>query len=121
MKRSPLKRKTRLKPLSAKKRSHKAAEKVQGPLRQNAEGKSCTLRLEGCRGDPAYTVLAHLRRNGWGGMGLKPHDVLGVFSCDRCHDKQERHHPDCTDADLLRALGETLLQQIEDGLITVAT
>jgi hypothetical protein len=54
-------------------------------------------------------------------MGLKPHDVLGVFSCDRCHDKQERHHPDCTDADLLRALGETLLQQIEDGLITVAT
>jgi hypothetical protein len=115
MKRTPLRK------VSAKKRAHKATEKAAGALRQNAKGKPCALRLSGCRGDPAYTVLAHLRRNGWGGMGLKPHDVLAVFACDQCHDKQERYHSDCTDTDLLRALGETLLMQISDGLIIVAS
>lgn len=112
----------RSKPLHARKpvnkvsANRKAASQARGdnltPLQRNAEGKPCTLRLPGCRHDPAYSVLCHLRRNGWGGMGLKPHDVLAVIACDKCHEKQERHHPDCTDADLLRALGETILMQI---------
>lgn len=88
-------------------------------LRMNASGKHCTLRLPGCRGGTDHTILAHIRRFGWGGTAKKPHDVLAFFACDACHDKQERHHPDCTDADILRALGETLLAQIEGGLITI--
>ena len=97
----------------------RSASAVAAPLRQNARGKLCTLRLSGCRHDPAYTVLAHLRRFGWAGMAQKPHDVLAVFACDACHAKQESRHPDCTDGDLLRALGETLLIQLADGFIRV--
>lgn len=89
------------------------------PLRDNANGKPCTLRLPGCRNDPQYTVLAHYRRFGWAGAAQKPHDMLGAFGCDMCHDKQERHHPDCTDADMLRAMGETLMIQLADGVIVI--
>lgn len=100
--------------ISAKKRSESH------PLRDNANGQPCTLRLPGCRQDHAYTVLAHYRRFGWAGMGQKPHDVLGCFACDLCHAKQEAHHPDATDADMLRAMGETLLLHIKDGVLVVA-
>ena len=96
----------------------RAAEKH--PLRDNVKGKMCTLRLPGCRNDTAYTVLAHYRRFGWAGAGQKPLDVLGCFACDRCHDKQERYHPDATDADLLRAMGETLAIQLRDGVLRVS-
>jgi len=90
-------------------------ESANHPLRMNAKGKPCTLRLPGCRGDPDYSVLCHIRRNGWGGTSLKPHDMLAFIGCDICHEKQERRHEDCTDADILRALGETLLIHIGDG------
>lgn len=90
------------------------------PLRKNAKGKPCAMRLPGCTHDTEQTVLCHVRRNGWGGMGSKPHDVLAFFGCANCHDKEERHHPDCTDADILRAVGETLLVQIADGVLIVA-
>lgn len=90
------------------------------PLRDSAKGQPCTLRLPGCRQDTAYTVLAHYRRFGWAGMGQKPHDLLGCFSCDLCHAKQEAHHPDATDADLLRAMGETLMLHIRAGVLMIA-
>ena len=98
--------------------SEKKAEEVY-PLRENAEGKPCTLRLPGCRFDPQYTVFAHYRRFGWAGMAQKPNDMLGAFSCDICHEKQERNHPDCTYEDMLRAMGETLQIQQRDNLIVV--
>jgi hypothetical protein len=121
MKRSPITRKTPLRHVSAKRRAAKASpEGKAGALRQNAKGKPCTLRLTGCRHDTSHTVLCHIRRNGWAGMGQKPNDLLAYFGCDRCHEKQERHHPDCADADLLRALGETLLIQLADGVVTIA-
>jgi hypothetical protein len=85
--------------------------------RKNARGKPCTLRLSGCRGGGEFTVLCHIRRFGWGGMGLKPNDLLAFFACDVCHEKQERHSDDCKDADILRALGETLLIQHADGIV----
>lgn len=88
-------------------------------LREAARGQHCTLRLPGRACDPETVVLCHIRRNGWGGMGCKPNDVLAYFGCARCHEKQERHHPDCTDADLLRAMGETLLIQIDLGNVRV--
>lgn len=104
------------KPMKAKS-AKKAVEKH--PLRDNANGQNCTLRLSQCRHDPQYTVLCHIRRNGWGGTRLKPHDLLAFFACDRCHEMEERHHAECTDADILRALGDTLMAQINDGIIKV--
>lgn len=48
------------------------------------------LRIPGhCNGNPETTVLAHIRRAGLGGMGLKPPDICGVFACNgpgSCHD-----------------------------------
>lgn len=98
--------------------SDKRAEE-ENPLRENAEGKPCTLRLPGCRFDPAYTVLVHYRRFGWAGTAQKPIDLLGAFACDLCHEKQEHYHPDATDEDLLRAMGETLIIQLQDGKIKI--
>jgi len=86
-------------------------------LRQNAEGMPCTLRLPGCRDDRATVVLCHYRRFNWGGMGEKPIDVLGCFACHHCHLMQEAHHPDATDTDLLRAMGETFIIQWTSGII----
>lgn len=88
-------------------------------LTKNAEGQQCTLRLPGCLPGTETVVFAHYRRFGWGGMGLKPNDLLGCFACASCHDKQERYHSDATYEDLLRAMGETLMKQAEDGLIVI--
>jgi hypothetical protein len=121
MKRTPLARKTPMRQISAKRKAHKASDegKKLKPARANAKGKQCTLRLNGCRADTDYTVLCHVRRNGWGGMAKKPPDFLAFFGCDLCHIKQELHHPDCTDADLLRAVGETLKIQFADGVFSM--
>jgi hypothetical protein len=89
------------------------------PLRENAQGQACTLRLPGCDGGTSTTVLCHIRRNGWGGAAVKPHDLLAFFACHSCHQKQEHHHKDCTDSDLLRALGETIMIQVHSGILVV--
>lgn len=98
-------------------KAKKSKTKERRPLRDNARGKPCTLRLPGCLGDTSTTVFAHYRRFGWGGTAQKPNDLLGCFACHSCHAAQESHHPDCTDADLLRAMGETLMIQLQDGKI----
>ena len=55
-------------------------------LRKSAQGEACTLGIPGaCNNNPETTVLCHLREFGHGGMGLKPHDIAGVFACDACH------------------------------------
>jgi hypothetical protein len=119
---APLQAKAPMRQISDKRKADgktaviKAKHKRLTPAQDNARGKPCTLRLDGCRGDPAYTVLCHIRRNGWAGAGQKPPDFLAFFACDRCHEKQERHHPDCTDADLMRAMGETLRIQFANGI-----
>lgn len=98
-----------------------SAVKQKSPLRANAEGKNCTLRLMGCcNHNPETVVLAHLRKFGWAGMGSKPSDLLAVFACSGCHDALDRRRNDVEvlDTDILRALGETLQIQAADGLIT---
>lgn len=32
-------------------------------------------------------MLAHLRMFGGGGVGMKPHDLEGVYACAWCHDR----------------------------------
>jgi hypothetical protein len=119
---SSLRRGSGIKKVSAEKKKRRREQLKGGSsLTENAEGKPCTLRLDGCRDDPDYTVFSHIRRFGWGGAGLKPLDLLGYFGCDLCHEKQERHHPDCTYEDMLRAMGQTLIIQHADGLIKAQT
>ena len=89
-------------------------------LRRNARGKDCTVRAPGiCNHNPETTVLAHLRMFGWAGMAQKPPDFLGVFACSACHDALDRRNArDRIDPeDILRALGETLMQQERDGFL----
>ncbi|QDP55332.1 MAG: hypothetical protein Tp176DCM1853251_16 [Prokaryotic dsDNA virus sp.] len=123
MKRSPMPRgnSTLKRGKGLAKRSAKApkpsAPEERRPLRENARGQHCTLRLPGCLPGTETVVLCHIRRNGWGGMSSKPHDALAFFGCASCHAKEERHHPDCTDADLLRALGETIMMQLQSGIL----
>lgn len=108
---------------TAKARAHIARVKTnknKTALREAAKGKPCTLRLAGCRMDNDYTVLAHIRRFGWGGAGIKPHDILAIFACDRCHEKQERRDKLCDDKEVLRALGETLMMHLHSGMIKVS-
>lgn len=54
-------------------------------LRKAARDQHCLVRLPGCDGGGATTVLAHYRLGGTCGMGLKPPDEQGAFACDSCH------------------------------------
>ena len=56
-------------------------------LRQSARGQECHLRIPRvCCHDNETTVLAHIRKAGIAGTGMKPPDVCGVFACRTCHD-----------------------------------
>lgn len=60
-------------------------------LRDLAKGQMCMVRIEGlCNWTPETTVLAHIRRAGNGGTGLKPPDICGVWACSACHDEIDR-------------------------------
>jgi hypothetical protein len=90
------------------------------PIRRAAQGQRCTLRLPGCNETPVNVFLCHIRRFGWAGMGQKPHDLLGVFGCQHCHDVMDgRILGECSDTDLLRAHGETVMMLLHNGIIEV--
>lgn len=60
-------------------------------LTEVARNQTCTVRLPCCSGDPATTVLAHYRSVRLGaGTSLKPHDLIGAWACNRCHDEIDR-------------------------------
>jgi hypothetical protein len=89
-------------------------------IRNSARGKKCELRLACCNGNQETTVLAHIRRFGWAGIAQKPHDLLSLYACSSCHDVMDgRAKGECTDADVLRAHGNTLLSMIDDGLLVI--
>lgn len=54
-------------------------------LRKLARNRPCQVRLPGCNGDPATTVLAHYRLAGISGMGIKPPDLIAAWACSECH------------------------------------
>jgi hypothetical protein len=88
-------------------------------LRESARGQSCTLRLAGCGFDDGTVVLAHIAC-GQKGMGMKGPDMVACFACDSCHsilDKRKRG--EVTEGDQLRALAETQLIWLRDGLLTI--
>jgi len=86
-------------------------------MRAAARDMRCTLALDGCRHDPAYTVGCHLRINGSAGMAQKPDDVFILDACDRCHAALDAGRVD--PADVLRAFMQTLANRRAAGLIRI--
>ncbi|WP_280041990.1 nuclease domain-containing protein [Pseudomonas sp. Hg5Tf] len=92
---------------------------VSQKLRDSARGQACTLRLSGCGHDDGTVVLAHIPC-GQKGMGMKGPDMIACFACDNCHSIIDgRRRGEYTDADLIRALAETQLIWIKQGLMRV--
>jgi hypothetical protein len=94
------------------------------PIRQDARGRDCTLQIPGvCSHDPARTVGCHLRLFGFGGMGVKPDDLLIIDACDRCHAVLDSRDKWAAAGlgwdDILRALMTTLMNRKGAGLIAV--
>lgn len=89
-------------------------------LREFANGRDCSLRLDGCNFDSQTTVLAHLPC-GHKGMGMKGPDTVAVLACSACHDKIDGRAIGYTleAPDALRALAETHTQMIDAGLLRV--
>lgn len=89
-------------------------------LRDSARGQDCTLRVTNCSSSETV-VLCHLPVKGFGGMGMKSPDNIAAFGCDNCHAVIDgRAKGDFTAADLMRALAETQMIWIEQGLIKIA-
>lgn len=92
---------------------------VSQKLRDSARGQTCTLRLNGCGFDDGTVVLAHIPC-GQKGMGIKGPDIIACFACKSCHDAiDSRSRGIVTEGDILRALAETQLFWIRNGLITI--
>lgn len=102
----------------------KGAKHVSKLLRDDARGRDCTLQIPGvCSHDPEKTVGCHLRLFGFGGMGVKPHDILIIDACDCCHsvlDSRDKwaNAPLGFD-DILRALMTTLTARCNAELIRI--
>lgn len=45
---------------------------------------------EVCNHNSETVVLAHYRMSGLSGVGMKPDDALGAWSCSSCHDAIDR-------------------------------
>lgn len=90
-------------------------------LRKAARGKPCMIRLPGCTGGGDDVVLAHYRLAGTCGMGMKPPDILGAWSCASCHDIADGRKRVDMERDFIRlahAEGclRTLNALVKDGL-----
>ena len=67
-------------------RNHIGETNKKVDLRKQARDKPCMVRLPGCDGGGATTVLAHYRLANYCGTSLKPIDELGAWACAHCHD-----------------------------------
>jgi hypothetical protein len=84
----------------------------------------CSLRLPGCRNDPAETVFAHAPSVD-NGMGIKTaKDFWGAFACSHCHDVMDKR-TDEYDITLSMLLGrwlagiyETQKTLMDEGLMS---
>ena len=86
-------------------------------LRALARDKPCMIRQPGvCNGDPATTVLCHLRMAGISGMGLKANDWLASWGCSACHRWADTNGIDGRTA-LLEGMARTQDQIFRRGLL----
>ena len=87
-------------------------------LRREAMGKECQVRYEGiCNGDPATTVLAHVRLIGMSGLGIKSPDVLGAWCCSSCHAYADTHHDAQSKATFYEGFIRTLAELLKRNLV----
>lgn len=84
-------------------------------LRDEAIGRQCQIRLEGCQTIP--TCLCHWRQIGVSGMGLKSPDAIGAWGCASCHEKVDRtmRHDQETQLDFARGVFRTQAILIAEG------
>ena len=92
-------------------------------LRELARGQPCFLRLPGCPCDKETVVLAHIRRGGTAGVGMKPSDLAAIPMDFYCHERFDSripsHHSRAQmDADALRGLCQWLSWLEKNGHIT---
>ena len=61
-------------------------------ITESARGQECQVRIPGvCSGDSSTVVWAHAIGTASGkGIGMKSHDVLGAYACQKCHDAYDR-------------------------------
>lgn len=87
-------------------------------LRKLARDRECQVRLPGiCNGDPATTVLAHVRQIGISGFGIKSPDILGAWACSSCHMYADSHHDDATNAAFAAGVYRTLNILWREGVL----
>jgi hypothetical protein len=93
-------------------------------LRKAAAGEPCLIRVpKFCCGDPARTVLCHVRVVDISGAGLKAPDVIAALGCEVCHDIcDNRSHPKAFTYEqrrlmLLEGMARTQARRIEQGYI----
>lgn len=93
-------------------------------LTKEARGRDCEIRAPGCRYQPEYTVLCHVRMIDISGMGLKAPDLLGAFGCDHCHDYVDSRDMGLTDDErdkrlylLLQGVMRTQAMLIREGKV----
>jgi len=55
-------------------------------IRDSARNQPCTINAPCCSYNNEETVFAHYGETGEKGMGLKPGDHSGFYSCAACHD-----------------------------------
>lgn len=87
-------------------------------LRDSARGKECKLRFSCCTFNPEQTVLAHVPC-GMRGTSMKGPDVIACFGCSRCHAVLDTRPWEVDSADVLRAVAETQMIWIREGLLKV--
>lgn len=98
------------------------ARPVGKSIRASANGKPCSLRLQGCDLS-GTTVLAHIRTTGTG-AGRKPSDSMAVYACAHCHDvidgrKEIGMMPKEIQERVIKGLAETHDQLINEGLLVL--
>lgn len=93
---------------------------VSEKLRKSAKGQPCTFRFAGiCNGNPETSVLCHIPC-GMRGTGMKGPDVVAAIGCSACHKALDEHPWTVDQADVVRALAETWIYWLRQGLIKVA-
>lgn len=84
-------------------------------LRNEARGRPCMVRLACCCGNNETTVLAHFRLSGISGLGIKPPDILGAWTCSTCHAYVDTHKDAYTQLAFAHGVMRTQYHLLKEG------